>query len=129
MRPAEVTFRSRRFIRGCETTNRAAFEQSRSGRRFAYSGKPRSCGRGSMIHERHHVTRAQYVTEFEPSARTLWGWLCPTGTPCFTSRLLGDIRRVDVTIEGGAETDMRYYVLGSRLAGAVSCGGDLELCR
>jgi DSF synthase len=80
-----------------------------------------------MIHDRHHVTRSQYATEFEPSARTLWGWLCPTGTPCFTSRLLGDIRRVDATIEGGAETEMRYYVLGSRRAGVFSLGGDLEL--
>jgi DSF synthase len=69
----------------------------------------------------------QYVTELEPSARTLWGWFCPAGTPCFNSRLLEDIRRVDAAIEAGAESEIRYYVLGSRRAGVFSLGGDLEL--
>lgn len=73
------------------------------------------------------VTQTQYVTEFEPEARTLWGWLCPVGTPCFTSRLLEDIRRVDAAIEAGAESEVRYYVLGSRRAGVFSLGGDLAL--
>jgi DSF synthase len=73
------------------------------------------------------VAQAQYVTELEPSARTLWGWFCPVGTPCFTFRLLDDIRRVDAAIEAGAEPEMRYYVLGSQRAGVFSWGGDLEL--
>jgi DSF synthase len=71
--------------------------------------------------------RQEYVTELEPSARTLWGWFCPVGTPCFTSRLLEDIRRVDGAIEAGAESDIRYYVVGSRRAGVFSLGGDLRL--
>lgn len=77
--------------------------------------------------DRTDIAQTQYMTEFEPSARTLWGWLCPAGTPCFTSRLLEDIRRVDTAIEAGSETEMRYYVVGSRRAGVFSLGGDLEL--
>ena len=71
--------------------------------------------------------QTQYVTELEPLARTLWGWLCPAGTPCFTSRLLEDIRRIDAAIEAWGAADIRYYVLGSRRAGVFSLGGDLEL--
>jgi DSF synthase len=77
--------------------------------------------------DRQEVTPTQYVTELEASARTLWGWFRPAGTPCFTSRLLDDIRRVDAAIEVGAEPGIRYYVLGSRRARVFSLGGDLEL--
>jgi DSF synthase len=69
----------------------------------------------------------EYATELDPSTRTLWGWFCPAATPCFTSRLLEDIRRVDAAIEAGAGGEIRYYVVGSRRAGVFSFGGDLEL--
>jgi DSF synthase len=69
----------------------------------------------------------EYVTELDRSARTLWGWFCPVKTPCFTLRLLADIRRVDAAIELGAESEIRYYVVGSRRPGVFSLGGDLEL--
>jgi DSF synthase len=78
---------------------------------------------------------SQYLAEFDPTTRTIWGWLRPPGVPCFNRRLLKEIRTFDATLEhhGGSVAigdqmhEVHYYVVSSLSAGAFSLGGDLFL--
>lgn len=77
----------------------------------------------------------QFDTEYEPATATLWGYMNPSGNPCFSLALLKDIRAHDAALEaaGGAleiEGDLhpvRYYVGASRARGVYNLGGDLGL--
>ena len=78
---------------------------------------------------------AQFDTEFEPAFGTLWGYMNPKGTPCFSLGLLKDIRKHDATLAangGRVEVDgawhpVRYYVGASRIPKVYNLGGDLGL--
>ncbi|HXI36624.1 MAG TPA: crotonase/enoyl-CoA hydratase family protein [Burkholderiales bacterium] len=78
---------------------------------------------------------AQFDTEFEPALGTLWGYMNPKGTPCFSLGLLKDIRKHDATLAangGRVEVDgawhpVRYYVGASRIPKVYNLGGDLGL--
>lgn len=78
---------------------------------------------------------SQYVTEFDPATRTVWGYFKPKGTPCFSLGLLKDIRGHDEAlaanggkVEIGGEMCKAYnYVLASRTARVFNLGGDLAL--
>src|SRR5262245_11345361 len=50
---------------------------------------------------RHAYGKAasQLDTEFDPSTGTLWGYMNPRGTPCFTLGLLKEIREHDAELE------------------------------
>ncbi len=79
--------------------------------------------------------RSEFVTEYDESTGTAWGWMSPRGTPCFTLGLLKDIRAHDAALErsgGCVEIDgtwkpVRYYVGASRSSGVYNLGGDLSL--
>ncbi len=76
----------------------------------------------------------QIETEFEPATGTLWGYMKPRGTPCFSLGLLKDIRAHDAALEAaggslrinGLDHAVRYFVVGSR-ANVFNLGGDLAL--
>ena len=78
---------------------------------------------------------SQYVTEFDPATRTIWGYFNPKGTPCFSLGLLKDIRNHDSALAanggqvevGGEMQKANYYVCGSRIPRVFNLGGDLAL--
>jgi len=80
-------------------------------------------------------TGSQYVTEFDPATRTVWGYFQPKGTPCFSLALLKDIRRHDEALAanggkveiGGEMCKAHHYVLASRTPRVFNLGGDLAL--
>jgi DSF synthase len=77
----------------------------------------------------------QIETEFEPANGTLWGYMKPRGTPCFSLGLLKDIRAHDAALEAaggalrmnGVDHAVRYCVVGSRVPKVFNLGGDLAL--
>jgi DSF synthase len=80
-------------------------------------------------------TRRQIDTEFEPATGTLWGYMKPKGTPCFSLGLLKDIREHDAMVAAnggrvdinGVSHAVRHFVVGSRIPGIYNLGGDLAL--
>jgi DSF synthase len=78
---------------------------------------------------------SQYLTEFEPATRTVWGYFNPKGTACFSLGLLKDIRRHDEALAAnGGRVDIsgemckaNHYVLASRTPRVFNLGGDLAL--
>jgi DSF synthase len=78
---------------------------------------------------------SQYLTEFDPATRTIWGYFQPKGTPCFSLALLKDIRRHDEALAanggkveiGGEMCKANHYVLASRTPRVFNLGGDLAL--
>jgi DSF synthase len=78
---------------------------------------------------------SQFEVEFDPEYGVIWGMFNPKGMPCFSLRLLDDIRAHDeqlelnrgrVLFEGEARA-AHYYVAGSRVKGVFNLGGDLAL--
>ena len=77
----------------------------------------------------------QLDAEFDPATGTIWGYMKPSGTPCFTLGLLKDIREHDAELEAnggrvfaeGEWHQARYYVGASRTPGVFNLGGDLAL--
>jgi len=63
--------------------------------------------------------------EFDPTTKTIWGFFNPKGTPCFSLRLLADIRAHDKALEfnhgmvrvAGENHEANYYVAASRTPG------------
>jgi DSF synthase len=80
-------------------------------------------------------TRGEFDSEFEPAISTVWGYMNPRGTPCFSLGLLKDIRQHDAALQangGRIEIDgtwhpVRYYVGASRVPKVYNLGGDLAL--
>ena len=79
--------------------------------------------------------QAQFQPEFECETGTIWGFMAPTGTPCFNLGILNDIREHDAALAAnggrvlvdGEWQEARYYVGASRIPGAYNLGGDLAL--
>jgi DSF synthase len=80
-------------------------------------------------------TGSPYETEFEPAISTVWTYLNPKGTPCYSVELLKAMIAHDrslaanhgcVEIEG-EKRQVDYYVTGSRTPGVFNLGGDLAL--
>jgi DSF synthase len=86
---------------------------------------------------RHAYGKAgsQLETEFDPATGTLWGYMKPRGTPCFSLGLLKEIREHDAELVANGVRVLaqdswhavRYYVGGSRTPGVFNLGGDLAL--
>lgn len=80
-------------------------------------------------------SNSQYLTEFDPATRTVWGYFNPKGTPCFSLGLLKDIRAHDEALAanggsveiGGEMQKVNNYVLASRTPRVFNLGGDLAL--
>jgi DSF synthase len=78
---------------------------------------------------------SQYLTEFDPATRTVWGYFNPKGTACFSLGLLKDIRRHDEALAAnggrveisGEMCKANHYVLASRTPRVFNLGGDLAL--
>jgi DSF synthase len=75
---------------------------------------------------------AHLEVRHEAETGTLWSWMRPTDRPSFTPELMADIRTVQRAIErrfaadpDAARRELRYFVLGSRVPGIYSLGGDL----
>jgi DSF synthase len=76
-----------------------------------------------------------FQTEFEPATGTIWGYMNPQDTPCFTLGLLKEIRAHDAKLQAdggrvridGTSHPARYYVGASRIPGVYNLGGDLAL--
>src|SRR5215831_14485360 len=95
----------------------------------------------SLSGRKHPVTRltdarpSQFEVEFDPEFGVIWGMFNPTGMPCFSLRLLDDIRFHDQQLEvnrgyvlfEGEMREARYYVAGSKVKGVFNLGGDLGL--
>ena len=71
--------------------------------------------------------------QLEPTHRTFWAFMRPTGKPSFTRELLRDIaemqhgvRRLFADRANEGEKPVNYYVLGSRTPGIFNLGGDLS---
>lgn len=68
---------------------------------------------------------------YDPERRILWYYLTPSERPCFTLRLLDDIRtlqkRMVAAYEAGADADwpIRYLVARCPFTGMFNLGGDL----
>ena len=79
--------------------------------------------------------RKQIETEYEPAIGTVWGFMKPRGTPCFSLGLLKDIRAHDsaLAVNGGQvevagqPSRVSHYVLASRTPKVFNLGGDLAL--
>ena len=78
---------------------------------------------------------SQYETEFEPTTGTIWGYFNPRDTPCFSLRLLKDIRAHDEALaRNGGQVELEgqwckanHYVAASRTPRVFNMGGDLAL--
>jgi DSF synthase len=78
---------------------------------------------------------SQYLTEFDPATRTVWGYFNPKGTACFSLGLLKDIRAHDEALASndgrveisGEMCKANHYVLASRAPRVFNLGGDLAL--
>ena len=76
-----------------------------------------------------------FDTEYDPSSATVWGYMHPKGSACFSLALLNDIRAHDAALESnggmieaeGTTYPARYYVGASRSPRAYNLGGDLAL--
>jgi DSF synthase len=69
----------------------------------------------------------------DPVAGTLWYRMRPLGRPCFSLRMLREIRELQARVTTfcaaaavrGAQPPIRHLVLGSTVAGTFNLGGDL----
>jgi DSF synthase len=84
---------------------------------------------------RYGNTNCQFDTEYDPSSATVWGYMNPKGSACFSLALLKDIRDHDGALEAnggvieaeGMTYPVSYYVGASRAPRAYNLGGDLAL--
>ncbi|MFV0259240.1 MAG: crotonase/enoyl-CoA hydratase family protein [Acidimicrobiales bacterium] len=65
--------------------------------------------------------------EVDDSLNALTLWMRPPGRTCFTSEMLEEISLVTTLCQSGRFGPIDYWVLGSRVPGVFSYGGDLEL--
>ncbi len=78
-----------------------------------------------------------YESVFEEEYGIFWVYFKPACPPKFTSELLSDLRegqreireRVNHELVTGHPNPLRYQVIGSRISGVFSLGGDLALFR
>lgn len=71
---------------------------------------------------------------YERNPGILWCHMAPSGRPCYTPSLLGDLRRMQLALRNGYgapsaghRAPFRYFVNGSRAPGVFNRGGDLAL--
>jgi len=80
-------------------------------------------------------TSEQIENRFDPEFAVAWTYMKPSGTPCFNTGLLKDLRAHDQALEAaggcvpfqGALRRARYHVLASKIKGIYNLGGDLML--
>ena len=75
-------------------------------------------------------TLRQLEVNWDEAARTLWTFMRPDGRPSYNLEILADFHAWQDGIEdtfAGRDDMLRYLVLGSRVPGVFSLGGDLKL--
>lgn len=90
--------------------------------------------RTSDVTESHPTVPVLDQVEVAIDGSICWAFLRPVGLPCFTPELLSEIRALQTAIRTAHYQQARahrppfkYVVLGSRIPGVFSLGGDLEL--
>ena len=80
-----------------------------------------------------HSQYAQLTPHYDAQHEVMWYYMRPAARPCFSPRLLHDIRdfQEDVTrmFDNPSGPAIRYLVLASDVDGVFNLGGDLELFR
>lgn len=73
----------------------------------------------------------QLTTYFDPHNHIAWGYMHAEPRPCFTPTLLRELlawgNGMVGMIDDPAQPDVKYFVLGSKVADTFSLGGDLNL--
>jgi DSF synthase len=73
----------------------------------------------------------QLTTYFDPHSQIAWGYMHAEPRPCFTPTLLRELlawgNGMVGMIDDPAQTDVKYFVLASKVADTFSLGGDLNL--
>jgi DSF synthase len=76
---------------------------------------------------------SELTTHLDGKYQTMWCYMHSTPRPCFTPRLLHDIRQFQEEVARLADnptgSSIRYLVLASDVPGAFNLGGDLDLFR
>lgn len=66
--------------------------------------------------------------EYDAEQRAIWMHMCPSGRPCFTAQLLGDILSQQNAVAQEPE-GVDFVVLASSVPNVFNLGGDLDLFR
>jgi DSF synthase len=78
-----------------------------------------------------HNSYTQLTTYFDPHNQIAWGYMHAEPRPCFTPTLLRELlawgNGMVGMIDDPAATDVKYFVLASKVADTFSLGGDLSL--
>jgi DSF synthase len=72
---------------------------------------------------------AEIEVRWDSDLATLWSHMTPSGAACFNRPMLRDLRLWQEAIAegfGGSNSTLKFLVLGSRVPGIFSLGGDLE---
>jgi DSF synthase len=77
----------------------------------------------------------QLELEFDPELQTIFSWMAPRPRPCFTARLLEEVRHFEALLEAnqgffsyrGQSEKVDFLVAASRAPGAYNLGGDLAM--
>src|SRR5215212_6752224 len=91
----------------------------------------------AQVHAFVPTAESQVVTRFDAEYGVYWGFMRPTGRPCFTPQLLTELRGfVDGIVNREARSSgikfdggIKYAVIASQTPGVFSLGGDLDLFR
>jgi DSF synthase len=99
-------------------------------RRLPYTKLPTIVRRGTVDAEpdRALYDLQQLEIEWDRERGTLWTFMRPKGRACYNTDLLDEFHRWQALIHKSFEGDpgLRYLVLGSRVPGVFSLGGDLR---
>ncbi len=78
-----------------------------------------------------HTPYTQLTTYFDPHNQIAWGYMHAEPRPCFTPTLLRELlawgNGMVSMIDDPAQTDVKYFVIASKVADTFSLGGDLNL--
>lgn len=73
----------------------------------------------------------QLTTYFDPHSQIAWGYMHAEPRPCFTPTLLRELQAwgngLVAQIDDPVESDVKYFVIASKVADTFSLGGDLNL--
>lgn len=73
----------------------------------------------------------QLTTYFDPHSQIAWGYMHAEPRPCFTPVLLRELQAwgngLVAQIDNPAESDVKYFVVASKVPETFSLGGDLNL--
>jgi DSF synthase len=77
----------------------------------------------------------QLELDFDPELQTIFSWMAPKPRPCFTAKLLEEVRHFEKLLEAnqgffsyrGQSEKVDFLVAGSKAQGVYNLGGDLAM--